>query len=174
MRKDLFSQEAVLSGVLPAHGTMLSSWVTMWSLTIVVLVCEHYILEKWGELLSKNLILKRKIELFFKDYISLSGIAIGSTWIYVFVVAKTRKYSSYSYGTSWIGNFDISTYREVSTYVTKMQQEPERAFPFSSKLDNSVQHFFPRKADLPYFAFSFGTKKSLCLLKAPVLCLNWI
>jgi len=91
----------------------------------VVLLHENYILEKWEELLNKNLILKKPPKwLFLRDCSSLSGIAVGNIRVYVFVVARTRKYSSYSYGNSCIRNFDINAYREISTCVTKMQQEP--------------------------------------------------
>lgn len=57
----------------------------------VVLVHKNYNLEKWEEVLNKNLILKKKKkDLVFRDYISLSGIAVGNTRTYVFVVVKTR------------------------------------------------------------------------------------
>lgn len=52
---------------------------------------------------------KTKMELFLVSFF---------VWNAVFVVAKTWKYSTYRYGTSYIRNFDISAYREVHTCVT--------------------------------------------------------
>lgn len=76
-------------------------------------------------------------------------------WNAVFVVAKTWKYSTYRYGTSYIRNFDISAYREVHTCVTKCNERLNQPFPFPL---SQLIHLFPRKADLLYFV-SFWYKK---------------
>lgn len=67
---------------------------------------------------------KKKNKSIFRECISLFGITEGNTWISIFFVLKTMKYSSYRYGTICLWNFNSSAYWEVNSCVTKMQDEP--------------------------------------------------